>query len=69
MTSRYLQTMIIRKPGVISGPLLDGQKAVVGSIVGVIPWAGHVPAQELNVTVVVQGAQVARGPRTKGHGV
>lgn len=57
------------KPGVISGPLLDRQKAVVGRLVGVILWAGHVPARELNVTVVIEGAQVGRGPRTKGHGV
>ncbi|MFN3336661.1 MAG: S1C family serine protease [Thermomicrobium sp.] len=51
---QYVQTDTALNPGASGGPLLNDQGAVVGMAVGVVPWAGDIPAQGLNFAVAIE---------------
>lgn len=55
---QYLQTDTALNPGVSGGPLLNDQSAVVGMAVGVVPWAGDIPAQGLNFAVAIEEVEL-----------
>ncbi|MCS7255767.1 MAG: serine protease [Thermomicrobium sp.] len=57
----YLQTDAALNPGASGGPLLDEQGAVVGMVVGAIPWAGKVPAQALNFALAIEEIEQVLG--------
>jgi len=50
----FLQTDAALNPGVSGGPLLDEQGAVVGMAIGVLAWAGEIPAQNLNFAIAIE---------------